>query len=88
MRKPEGRFDRRASRMLGWNHVKPSPRTNTGTAGKRKARVSAVIANAKAQGKKIPRGVKLIDFREPTAAERDFAKALVPLTRKRSKAAA
>lgn len=56
----------------------------------RKARVAAVVANAKALGKKIPRGVKLVDFRGPTAAERDFAKTL-PLARKRalrSKAAA
>jgi hypothetical protein len=65
--------------------VKHSPRTNPGTPAQRKARVAAVIVNAKAEGKKIPRGVKLIGFREPTAAERDFAKTL---TRKRSKAAA
>jgi hypothetical protein len=68
--------------------VKHSPRTNSGTPARRKARVAAVIVNAKAEGKKIPRGVKLIGFREPTAAERDFAKTLLPLTRKRSKAAA
>lgn len=68
--------------------MKNSPRTSTGTPARRKARVAAVIANAKAQGKKIPRGVKLIGFREATAAERNFAKTLVPLTRKRSKAAA
>ena len=74
--------------MLGWIHVKNSSRTDSVTPAQRKARVSAVIANAKAQGKKIPRGVKLIGFRDPTAAERDFAKTLVPLTRKRSKAAA
>ena len=74
--------------MLRWINVKHSPRTNSGTLAQRKARVAAVIANAKAQGKKIPRGIKLIGFREPTAAERDFAKTLVPLTRKRSKAAA
>jgi hypothetical protein len=61
------------------DHVKNSPRTNSGTAGKRQARVAAVIANAKVHGKKIPRGVKLIDFRGPTAAERDFAKTLGPL---------
>jgi hypothetical protein len=68
--------------------VKHSPRTNSGTPAQRRARVAAVIANAKAQGKKIPTGVKLIGFREPTVAERHFAKALAPLTRKRSKAAA
>ena len=68
--------------------VKHSPRTNSRTPAQRKARVAAVIVNAKAEGKKIPRGVKLIGFREPTAAERDFAKTLLPLTRKRSKAAA
>jgi hypothetical protein len=68
--------------------VKHSPRTNSGTPAQRKTRVAAVIVNAKAEGKKIPRGVKLIGFREPTAAERDFAKTLLPLTRKRSKAAA
>jgi hypothetical protein len=44
--------------------------------------------NAKAEGKKVPGDVKLIGFRERTAAERDFAKTLLPLTRKRSKAAA
>jgi hypothetical protein len=49
--------------------------------------VAAAIVNAKAEGKKIPRGVKLIGFREPTEAERRFAKTLVPLARKRSKAA-
>jgi len=70
------------------DHVKHSPRTNSVTPAQRKARVRAVIANAKAQGKKIPPAVKLIGFREPTAAERNFAKTLVPLTRKRSKAAA
>jgi hypothetical protein len=70
------------------DYMKNSPRTNSVTSAQRKARVSAVIANAKTQGKKIPRGVKLIGFREPTAAERGFAKTLVPLTRKRSKAVA
>ena len=68
--------------------MKHSPGTNSGTPAQRKARVAAVIADAKAQGKKIPRGVKLIGFREPTTAERDFGKTLVPLRRKRSKAAA
>ena len=57
-------------------------------ASQRKARVAAVVANAKALGKKIPRGVKLIDYREPTAAERKFSKTLVSLTRKRAKGAA
>jgi hypothetical protein len=61
------------------DHVKHSPRTNSGTPAQRKARVAAVIVNAKALGKKIPRGLKLIGFREPTAAERAFAKTLVPL---------
>jgi len=70
------------------DHVNHSPRTNSGTPGQRKARVAAVIASAKAEGKKIPHGVKLIGFRQPTVAERRFAKTLVPLTRKRSKAAA
>lgn len=74
--------------MLRWINVKHSPRTNSGTLAQRKARVAAVIANAKEQGKKIPRGIKLIGFREPTAAERDFAQTLIPLTGKRSKAAA
>jgi hypothetical protein len=68
--------------------VKHSPRTNSATPAQRKARAAAVIVNAKAEGKKIPGGVKLIGFREPTAAEREFAKTLSPLTRKRSKAAA
>jgi hypothetical protein len=68
--------------------VKHSPRTNSGTSAQRKARVAAVIANAKTQGKKVPGDGKLIGFREPTASERDFAKTLLPLTRKRSKAAA
>ena len=70
------------------DHVKHSPGTTSSTPAQRKARVAAVIATAKAQAKKIPRGVKLIGYREPTAAERDFAKTLVPLARKRSKAAA
>ena len=69
-------------------YVKNSPPVNPGTPAERRARVAAVIANAKAQGKKVPRGVKLIGFREPTAAERDFGRTLGPLTRKRSKAAA
>jgi hypothetical protein len=47
-----------------------------------------VIVKAKAEGKKIPPGAKLIGFREPTVAERHFAKTLVSLTRRRSKAAA
>jgi hypothetical protein len=68
--------------------VKHSPRTNSGTPARRKARVAAVIANAKAEGKKVPHGVKFIAFREPTLAERHFAKTLVPLKRKRSKVAA
>ena len=69
-------------------HVKNSPPVKPGAPAHRKARVAAIIANAKALGKKIPRGVKLIDFREPTAAERKFSKALAPLARKRAKAAA
>jgi len=69
-------------------HVKNSPPANPGTALQRKARLAAVVANAKVLGKKIPRGVKLIDFREPTAAERKFSRTLVPLARKRVKAAA
>lgn len=81
-------FDRRAWRMLGCNHVKKSPPANAATPAERRARVAAVIADAKAQGKKVPRGVKLIGFREPTTAERAFGKTLVPHTRKRSKAAA
>lgn len=71
--------------MLGVkNSVLPKP----SSASQRKARVATVVAKAKAMGKKIPRGVKLIDFREPTAAERKFSKTLVPLARKRAKAAA
>jgi hypothetical protein len=70
------------------DHVKHSPRTNSGTPAQRKLRVAAVIANAKTEGKKVPHGVKLIGFREPTLAERRFAKTLAPLTRKRSKVAA
>jgi hypothetical protein len=69
-------------------HVKNSPPANPGTASERKARVAAVVANAKALDKKIPRGMKLIGFREPTAAERKFAKTLLPCPRKRAKAAA
>lgn len=64
--------------------MKHSPRTNPGTSAERKARVAAVVANAKRLGKKVPRGVKLIGFREPTAAERDFARTLLPSARKRS----
>ena len=60
-------------------HVKHSPPATRGTPAQRSARVAAVVANAKALGKKIPRGVKLIGFRKPTAAERDFAKTLLPL---------
>ena len=70
------------------HHVKNSPAANPAAASQRKARVAAVVANAKALGKKIPRGVKLIDFREPTVAERKFSKTLAPLARKRAKAAA
>jgi hypothetical protein len=68
--------------------VKHSPPANPGTPAERRARVAAVVAKAKALGKKIPRGVKLVGFREPTAAERDFGKTLIPLARKRAKAAA
>lgn len=68
--------------------MKNSPPVNAATPAERRARVAAVIANAKAQGKKVPRGVKLLGFREPTAAERAFGKTLVSHTRKRSKAAA
>jgi hypothetical protein len=68
--------------------MKNSPPANPGTAPHRKARLAAVVAKAKTLGKKIPRGVKLIDFREPTAAERKFSKTLVPSARKRAKAAA
>ena len=70
------------------DRVKHSPPANPGTPAARAARVAAVVANAKARRENVPRGVKLIGFHEPTAAERDFAKTLVPLTRKRSKAAA
>jgi hypothetical protein len=65
-------------------HVKHSPPENPETPAERKARIAAVVANAKVLGKKIPRGVKLIGFRKPTAAERDFSKTLLPLARKRS----
>jgi hypothetical protein len=65
-------------------HVKHFPPENPGAPAEREARVAAVVANAKALGKKIPRGVKLIGFREPAAAERDFAKTLLPVARKRS----
>jgi hypothetical protein len=70
------------------DHVKHSPPANTGTASERKERVAAVVANAKALGKKIPRGMKLIAFSKPTAAERKFAKTLVTPARKRAEAAA
>jgi len=66
------------------DRVKHSPPANPGTPAERAARVAAVVANAKARREKVPRGVKLIGFREPTAAERDFAKTLLPLSRKRS----
>jgi hypothetical protein len=69
-------------------HVKNSPPASPSTASQRKARVAAVVANAKELGKKIPSGVKLIGFREPTPAERKFSKTLLPLARKRAKAAA
>jgi hypothetical protein len=69
------------------DRVKNSPSGNRG-ASERRARVAVVVANAKALGKKIPSGVRLIGFREPTAAERDFGKTLGPLARKRAKAAA
>lgn len=68
--------------------MKHSPPANSGTPAQRKARAAAVVANAKRLGKKIPGGVKLVSFREPTAAERDFAKTLLPPLRRRSKAAA
>jgi hypothetical protein len=64
--------------------VKHSPPDNPGTPAEREARAAAVVAYAKALGKKIPRGLKLIGFRQPTAAERDFAKTLLPRARKRS----
>ena len=64
--------------------MKHSPPENRGTPAEREARAAAVVANAKALDKKIPRGLKLIGFRQPTAAERDFAKTLLPLARKRS----
>ena len=64
--------------------MKHSPPENPGTPAEREARAAAVVANAKALGKKIPRGLKLIGFRQPTTAERDFAKTLSPLARKRS----
>jgi hypothetical protein len=68
--------------------VKNSAPPKPGTASQRKARVATVVAKAKALGKRIPRGVNLIDCREPTAAERKFSKTLVPLARKRAKAVA
>jgi hypothetical protein len=61
------------------DRVKHSPLVNPGTPAERAARVAALVANAKARREKVPRGVKLIGFREPTAAERHFAKTLVPL---------
>jgi hypothetical protein len=60
-------------------HVKHSPPEKPGTPAEREARAAAVVANAKARREKVPRGVKLIGFREPTVAERDFAKRLLPL---------
>jgi hypothetical protein len=55
-----------------------------GKSAQREARAVAIVAKAKALGQKIPPGVKLIGFREPTAAERAFAKTLLPLARKRA----
>jgi hypothetical protein len=66
-------FDRAARRMLGCYLVKHSPPVTPGTSAERKARVAAVVANAESLGKEIPRGVKLVGFREPSAAERAFA---------------
>lgn len=45
----------------------------------RKARVAKIAATATGKAKT---GMKLIDFREPTAAERAYAETLVPRARR------
>jgi hypothetical protein len=61
------------------------------TAAQRESRVAAVVAKARARGEKIPKGVKLIGFRNVPTAARAHGATLVPLARKclsSSKAAA
>src|SRR3989442_15991414 len=57
------------------------PRQLADTPGARRARFNRMIAKAKARGEKIPAGVKLIAFRDPTPAEREYGKKLEPLAR-------
>ena len=46
------------------------------------ARKALVAEVAKTASPKVRRGLKLIDFREPTAKERAFAETLVPAARR------
>jgi len=62
--------------------VKQTPSAHRSTPAAREARVAAVVANAKARGEKVPRGVKLIGFQDIPAAAHAHAARLVPLARK------
>lgn len=44
----------------------------------RKARVAAVVDQAKADGEKVPKGVAMLPCRNLTAAERAYGKTLEP----------
>ncbi len=42
----------------------------------RKARLRLLVAQAQRQGEKVPEGIKLIEFREPSRKEIAYAKSL------------
>lgn len=68
-----------------------APKADRQSARERRARLVALVTAAESNGEKVPRGVKLIGFRAPTAGEKAFAKTLEPIAREcrvRRKAAA
>lgn len=70
--------------MLPSSRMKQVVPPDKSTPARRKARLAAVVANAKAKGEKIPGGMGRIQFRDLTRAEQDYGKTLEPLARERS----
>jgi hypothetical protein len=68
--------------MLALLPVKQTASVKADSPAKRKARLGKVLANAKAHGEKLPRGLHLVRTRDLTPAERRFGQTLAPIARK------
>jgi len=75
-------IDRAAQRVLRLFHMKHSAAADRSTPAQRKARVAAVVADAKAAGEKVPRGLRLIGFQDISPVAHAHAEKLLPLARK------